>query len=105
MAERGVKVDHAPLNRWVERNACQVSEDARRRKRPSDRSWDMDETYIKVKGQWVYLCRAVDRFGKTLDFMLSKRRNKPAAIKFFGRAMEVNRLPQKDRHRQERRQY
>lgn len=55
----------------------------------------MDETYIKVKGHWVYLYRAVDKFGKTLDFMLSERRNKPAAIKFFARAMEVNGLPRK----------
>ena len=95
MAERGVKVDHATLNRWVERYAGQVAEDARRRKRPTDRSWRMDETYIKVKGQWVYLYRAVDKLGKTLDFMLSERRNKPAAIKFFARAMEVNGLPRK----------
>jgi putative transposase len=55
----------------------------------------MDETYIKVKGQWVYLYRAVDKFGKTLDFMLSERRNKPAAIRFFAHAMEVNGLPRK----------
>ncbi|MBM3605614.1 MAG: IS6 family transposase, partial [Alphaproteobacteria bacterium] len=95
MAERGVRVDHATLNRWVERYACQVAEDARRRKRPTDGSWRMDETYIKVKGQWVYLYRAVDKFGKTLDFMLSKRRNKPAAIKFLARAMEVNGLLRK----------
>ena len=55
----------------------------------------MDETYIKVKGEWVYLCRAVDRFGKTPDFMLSKRRNKTAAIRFFARAPRVNGLPRK----------
>ena len=55
----------------------------------------MDETYIKVKGHWIYLYRAVDKFGKTLDFMLSKRRNKPASIKLFARAMEVNGLPRK----------
>ena len=48
-----------------------------------------------MKGQWVYLYRAVDKFGKTLDFMLSERRNKPAAIKFFARAMELNGLPRK----------
>lgn len=95
MAERGVTVDHATLNRWVEQYAGQVAEDARRRKRPTDRSWRMDETYIKVKGRWVYLYRAVDKFGKTLDFMLSERRNKPAVIKFFARAMEVNGLPRK----------
>lgn len=51
MAEHGVTADHAPLNRWVERYAGQVAEDARRRKRPTDRSWRMDETYIKVKSQ------------------------------------------------------
>ncbi|MBM3605370.1 MAG: IS6 family transposase [Alphaproteobacteria bacterium] len=95
MAERGIRVDHATLNRWVERYAGQVAEDARRRKRPTERSWRMDETYIKVKGLWVYLYRAVDKFGKTLDFLLSKRRNKPAAIKFLARAMEVNGLPRK----------
>ena len=57
----------------------------------------MDETYIKVKGEWVYLYlyRAVDKLGKTLDFMLSKRRNKAAATKFFARALEVNGLPRK----------
>lgn len=62
---------------------------------PTDRSWRMDETYIKVQGEWVYLYRAVDKLGKTLDFMLSKRRNKTAATKFFARALEVNGLPRK----------
>lgn len=55
----------------------------------------MDETYIKVKGNWVYLHRAVDKHGETLDFMLSQRRNKPAATKFFARMLEVNGLPRK----------
>ncbi len=55
----------------------------------------MDETYIKVKEAWVYLYRAVDKHGKTLDFMLSPRRNKPAATKFFARMLEVNGLPRK----------
>ena len=86
-------VDHATLNRWVGRYAGQVAEDALWCKRPTDRSWRMDETYIKVKGHWVYLYRAVDKFGKTLDFMLSERRNNPSAIKFFARALEVNGLP------------
>lgn len=102
MAERGVKVDHATLNRWVVRYAGQVAEDARRRKRVTDRSWRMDETYIKVKGRWVY---AVDKFGKTLDFMLSERRNKPAAIKFFAGVMEVKWPAAEDRHRQEHGQH
>jgi putative transposase len=95
MAERGVEVDHATLNRWVGKYSPLAAEQARRRKRPTDRSWRMDETYIKVKGEWVYLYRAADMFGKTLDFMLSKRRNKTAATKFLARALEVNGLPRK----------
>lgn len=95
MAERGVGVDHATLNRWVAKYSPLIAEEARRRKAPADRSWRMDETYIRVKGQWAYLYRAVDKFGKTLDFMLSKKRNKTAATKFFARALEVNGLPRR----------
>lgn len=79
LAERGVQVDHATLNRWVAKYSPLIAANARRRKTPTDRSWRMDETYIKVKGEWFYLYRAVDKLGKTLDFMLSKRRNKTAA--------------------------
>ncbi|WP_298854574.1 IS6 family transposase [uncultured Ruegeria sp.] len=95
MRERGVSVDHTTLNRWVARYSGAIAEYARRRKGSCDRSWRMDETYIKVKGAWVYLYRAVDKHGKTLDFMLSQRRNKPAATKFFARMLEVNGLPRK----------
>ena len=95
MAERGVTVDHATLNRWVGKYSPLAAEQARRRKRPTDRSWRMDETYIRVKGEWTYLYRAVDKLVKTLDFMLSKHRNKAAATKFFARALEVNGLPRK----------
>lgn len=95
MAERGVTVDHTALNRWVERHAGQVADDARRRKMPTDKSRPMDEICIEVKGQWVYLYRGVNKFGKMPDFMLSARRNKPAAIEFLARAMEVNGLPHK----------
>ncbi|NVO58276.1 IS6 family transposase [Rhodobacteraceae bacterium B1Z28] len=90
MAERGVDLDHATLNRWVGKYAEMVAEAARYRKRAADRSWRMDETYVKVKSEWVYLYRAIDKFGKTLDFMLSKRRSKAAATKIFARALEVN---------------
>lgn len=95
LAERGVQVDHATLNRWVAKYSPQIAAKARRRKASTDRSWRMDETYIRVKGEWVYLYRAVDKLGKTLDFMLSKRRNKTAATRFFARALEVNGLPRK----------
>ena len=95
MAERGVDLHHATLKRWVSRFAGLIAETARYRKRPADRSWRMDETYVKVKGDWVYLYRAIDKHGKTLDFMLSERRNKATATKFFARALEVNGLPRK----------
>lgn len=95
MAERGVRIDHATLNRWVAKYSPLIANAAWRRKVPTDRSWRMDETYIKVKGEWAYLYRAVDKHGKTLDFMLSKKRNKAAAIRFFARALEVNGLPRK----------
>jgi putative transposase len=68
MAERGVRVDHATLNRWVTKSSPLIAITARRRKTPTDRSWRMDEIYIKVKGEWVYLYRAVDKLGKTLEF-------------------------------------
>jgi hypothetical protein len=55
----------------------------------------MDETCVRVKGTWIYLYRAIDKLGKTLDFMLPKRRNKTAATKFFARPLEVNGLPRK----------
>lgn len=95
MAERGVRADHATLNRWVAKYSPVIASTALRRKAPADRSWRMDETYIKVNGEWVYLYRAVDKLGKTLDFMLSKRRNKAEAAKFFARALEVNGMPSK----------
>ncbi|NOD32676.1 IS6 family transposase [Ruegeria atlantica] len=95
LAERSTSVDHATLNRWIVKYAPLVADRARRKKQCCDRSWRMDETYVRVKGEWVYLYRAVDKHGKTLDFMLSKRRNKAAATKFFARALEVNRLPSK----------
>ena len=68
MAERGVRVDHATLNRWVAKYSPLIANTARRRKALADRSWRMDETYIKVKGEWADLYRAVDKLGKTLDF-------------------------------------
>jgi putative transposase len=95
MAERGVIVDHATLNRWVAKYSPLIADTARRRKTAVDRSWRTDETYIRVKGKWTYLYRAVDKLGKTLDFMLPERRNKAAATKFFARALEVNGLPRR----------
>jgi len=74
LAERGVVVDHATLNRWVVKYAPLIAIAAQRRKKPTAVSWRMDETYVKVRGVWTYLYRAVDRDGQTLDFMLSEQR-------------------------------
>ena len=76
MAERGVEIDHATLNRWVVRLSPLIAANAQARKRKTAPSWRMDETYIKVQGKWTYLYRAVDRDGKTLGLMLSERRGK-----------------------------
>ena len=93
MAERGVQADHATLNRWVVKYSPLIASRAQRRKRPTANSWRVDETYLKVKGRWTYLYRAVDRDGQTLDFMLSERRDLAAARRFFKRAITANGVP------------
>lgn len=93
MQERGVDVDNATLNRWVVKYSPLIAAKAQAKKRPTAISWRMDETYIKVKGKWMYHYRAVDRNGQTLDFMLSERRDKPAARRFFRRAIGNNGIP------------
>lgn len=93
MAERGVIVDHATLNRWVVKFAPLIAAQAQARKRPPAKSWRMDETYIKVKGRWTYLYRAVDRDGQNLDLMLSERRDLAAARRFFKQAIGINGVP------------
>jgi len=95
MAERGVEVDHATLNRWVVKFSPTIAENAQARKKPTAISWRMDETYIKVRGNWTYLYRAVDRDGQTLDFMLSERRDTAAARRFFKRAVGTNDVPER----------
>ena len=79
MAERGVSVDHATLNRWVVKYAPQIARKTRSVKRPPSKSCRMDETYVKVRGQWMYLYRTVDKQGETVDFLLSERRDTAAA--------------------------
>jgi putative transposase len=95
MAERGVNLDHATLNRWVVKYSPLIALRAKRRKSKPGGSWRMDETYIKVKGKWVYFHRAVDKHGKTLDFMLSEHRDESAATDFFARTIENNGWPEK----------
>ena len=75
MAERGVRVDHATLNRWVARYFPLIASTDRRRKAPTDRSRRVDETYVKVKGEWVYLYRDVDKLGQSPSTYVDAVRN------------------------------
>ena len=95
MQERGVNVDHSTINRWAIRFLPLLEKVFRKYKRPVGVSWRMDETYIKVIGQWKYLYRALDRAGKTIDFLLTAKRDKKAAMRFFEKAMQANGIPEK----------
>lgn len=88
MVERGIEVDHTTLYRWVQRYAPEMEKRLRYFWRPSlGLSWRVDETYIKIKGKWKYLYRAVDKRGHTVDFYLSSTRNIQAAKRFLGKAL------------------
>ncbi len=93
MMERGFDVDHSTIQRWVVNYAPQLEAAFhRKKKRPSDR-WRLDETYIKVKGKWKYFYRAVDKQGDTIDFLLTAKRDKKAALRFLTKAIERNVKP------------
>jgi len=94
MLERGVYVDHSTVNRWVIKYSPHLEEAFHRRKRPVWVSWRMDETSIKVKGQWRYLYRAVDKYGQTIDFLLTEHRDKDAALRFLKKAIRRNGVPE-----------
>jgi IS6 family transposase len=83
MLERGLHVDHTTIYRWVQRYAPELEKRCRPYLKPTTDSWRVDETYIKIKKVWVYLYRAVDSEGKTLDFWLSSTRDGDAANRFF----------------------
>jgi putative transposase len=92
---RGLTIDHATLQRWVIKFARLIDKEIRARKKPVGNSWRMDETYVKVNGVWMYLYRAVDSHGNTIDFLLTKNRDASAAKAFFRKAIKCNALPQK----------
>ena len=93
MKERGFDVDHSTIQRWVVHYAPQLEKAFhQKKKRPGDR-WRLDETYIKVKGQWNYFYRAVDKQGNTIDFLLTANRDKKAALRFLIKAIERNGKP------------
>ncbi|KUZ68622.1 integrase [Burkholderia ubonensis] len=90
MAERGIEVDHSSVHRWVIKLVPLFEKAFRRIKRPAGKSWRMDETYVKVKGHWKYLYRAVDKEGNTVDFLLRAHRDKAATRRYFERAIAQN---------------
>ena len=93
MEIRGVEVDHSTIQRWVFKFSPEIEGNMHLRKHQVCDSWRMDETYIKVGGQDRYLYRAVDKFGNTVDFLLTKRRMKGSAQKFFNKAIGNNGKP------------
>jgi transposase-like protein len=87
-ADRGVQVHHTTLSRWIHAYAPELDKRLRPHLRMTNGSWRVDETYVRVKGKWVYLYRAVDARGQTIDFLLSPRRDAAAARRFFRKALK-----------------
>ncbi len=90
MAERGFYVDHSTINRWVVKYAPQLEKVFRKNKKRVGTRWRMDETYIKVKGKWRFFYRAVDKQGNTIDFLLTAKRDRKAALRFLKKAIKAN---------------
>jgi IS6 family transposase len=88
MTERGLSVDHTTIYRWVMIYAPEIEKRTRKHLKSTNDSWRVDETYIKIKGKWKYLYRAVDSDGQTLDFMLSANRDRKAAYRFLAKVLK-----------------
>jgi transposase-like protein len=95
MAERGVAVDHTTVHRWTVRFSPLLLECFNRRRRAVTGKWHVDETYIKVRGQWMYLYRAIDSVGDTVEFYFSAQRDLPPAKRFFRKALESHGRPER----------
>src|SRR3954451_23816187 len=89
MAERGLSVDHTTIYRWVQHYAPVLEKKCRAKLKQTNDSWRVDETYVKVKGEWLYLYRAVDSTGDTVEFMLSSSRDGVSAKRFFRKALRA----------------
>jgi putative transposase len=94
MAERGTLVDHLTVHRWALKLLPVLEKAFRGRKRPVGKSWRVDETYIKVKGQWKYLYRAVDKDGNTIDYLLRAYWDKTVAQRYFEKSIAQNGVPE-----------
>jgi putative transposase len=90
MSERAVSIDHSTVHRWAIKLLPALGKTVGPRKQEVGRSWRMDETYIKVKGEWKYLYRAVDKAGDTVDFLFRAKRDKAAARRHFEKAIAGN---------------
>jgi transposase-like protein len=88
LSDRGVAVDHTTLHRWIQAYAPELDKRIRPHLRMTTGPWRVDETYVKVKGRWMYLYRAVDAHGQTIDFLLSAKRDAAAARHFFRKALK-----------------
>jgi putative transposase len=95
MAERSISVDHATIHRWIVRYSPELLEQFNRRKRAVTGRWHMDETYIKVRGRWMYLYRAVDSNGDTVEFWFSEKRNLAAGKRFLRKALKRHGRPER----------
>ncbi len=95
MSERGISLAQTTILRWVQHYTPEFEKRWRRYARPVGGSWRMDETYIKVRGEWVYLYRAVDKAGKTVDFFLIRERDTNGAKAFLRKAMKGQHVPAK----------
>ena len=90
MRERGVAVDHTTIYRWVQAYSPELNKRCRRYLKPTNDSWRVDETYLKIKGVWKYLYRAVDSKGNTLDFLLTAKRDAKAAKRFLKKVVNAS---------------
>ncbi len=95
IAERGISVDHATIGRWVLRYSPEFLERFNRRKRPVSRKWHVDETYIEVRGRWIYLYRAIHSTGGTVEFSFGERRNLTADKRFLRKALKRDGRPER----------
>jgi transposase, IS6 family len=87
LIERGLEADHTTIWRWVQRYGPELEQRVRRHLKPTNKSWRVDETYVRVQGRWCYLYRAIDSSGATIEFLLSALRDADAAKRLFRKAL------------------